>query len=257
MLLCHGTESNACLTAPQVEALRKIYAGPADSRGRPIFPGILPGGETGANGWANWITGSEPGNSYDYLFGVGSVAKLVYQNPAWNFRTFNFDRDVAVLDAKLGPVRNAPDANLKSFKDRGGKLLLYHGWSDADIAPLSTISYYQNVVAKIGQPSSREFVRVYMVPGMQHCGGGPGVTVLGAVPESGADPQYGIQVVLERWVERNAAPAEIMATKYKRSGDPESGVAGTRPICPYPEVARYKGTGSTEEAASFSCVNDH
>ena len=236
--------------------MRKIYAGPADSRARQIFPGILPGGEIGANGWANWITGSEPGNSYDYLFGVGGVAKLVYQNPSWDFRTFNFDRDVAVLDEKLGSVRNATDANLKPFKDRGGKLILYHGWSDADSSPLSSISYYKNVTAKLGQPSAREFMRVYMVPGMQHCGGGPGATVLGAVPDSGADPQHGIQAALERWVERNAPPEQIIATKYKGSGDPESGVAGTRPICPYPEVARYKGTGSAKEAASFSCVNE-
>ena len=102
--------------------------------------------------------------------------------PSWDFRRFSLDRDVAFLDDKLGPVRNATNANLKPFKNAGGKLILYHGWSDPDIAPLSTINYYENVTAKMGDRTARQFVRLYMVPGMQHCGGGTGATVLGSVP---------------------------------------------------------------------------
>ena len=157
------------------------------------FPGIFPGGEAGPGGWGLWIIGAQPGRSLDYAFGVGGLAKIVYQNPSWDFRSFSFDRDVAFLDDKLGPVRNATNANLKAFKHAGGKLILYHGWSDPDIAPLSTINYYKNVTAKMGEQIAREFVRVYMVPGMQHCGGGAGATVLGSVPNSGADPPNGIQ----------------------------------------------------------------
>ena len=96
-----------------------------------------------------------------------------------------------------------------------------------------------------------------MVPGMQHCGDGPGATILGSVPGTGADPERGIQAVLERWVENGTAPEEIIATRYKTSRHPESGVAGTRPICPYPQVARYKGSGSTDDAANFACASEH
>ena len=164
-------------------------------------------------------------------------------------RVCSFDRDVAFLDDKLGPVRNAANANLKKFKDAGGKLILYHGWSDPDIAPLSTINYYENVTAKMSDRTARQFVRLYMVPGMQHCGGGAGATVLGSVPSSGANGQNGLQALLERWVEKGSAPGEIIATKSKPGG--------TRPICPYPTVARYKGAGSTDEASNYSCVNKH
>ncbi len=256
VLLCKGGDSDTCLTGPQVEALRKIYAGPTNSAGQQIFPGILPDSEAGPGGWGLWIIGAQPGRSLGYAFGVGGLAKIVYENPSWDFRSFSFDRDVPFLDRKLGPVRNATNANLKQFKKSGGKLILYHGWSDPDIAPLSTINYYENVTSKMGNQNAHEFIRVYMVPGMQHCGGGSGATVLGAVPSSGADSQNGIQAVLERWVEKGSAPGEIIAKKYQPTGIQKEGVAGTRPICPYPTVARYKGAGSTDEADSYTCVNE-
>jgi hypothetical protein len=257
VLLCKGAESDTCLTGPQVQALQKIYAGPTSSTGEQIFPGILPGGETGPGGWGQWILGSQPGKSLIYAFGVAGLAKLVYQDPSWDFRRFNFDRDVALLDDKLGLVRNATEANLKTFKDAGGKLILYHGLSDPDISPLSTTNYYEKVVAKMGERSADEFMRVYMVPGMQHCGNGPGVTVLGSVPDSGADPQHGIQGVMEHWKEKGTAPGEIIATKYITAGREEDAVVRTRPICPYPKTARYKGAGSTDSASNYSCVDEH
>lgn len=254
VLLCKGAETSTCLTAPQVEALKKIYAGPTNSSGEQIFPGLLPGGEAGAAGWGLWIMGAQPGRSLNYAFGVGALAKIVYQDPAWDFRKFNFDHDVQFLDDKLGPTRNATDANLEKFKDHGGKLILYHGLADPDISPLSSTNYYDNVAAKMGKQTADELMRVYLVPGMLHCGGGPGADVLGSTPGSGADPQHGIQAVLEHWVENGAAPGEIIATKYKSPIRPQDGVAATRPICAYPKVARYKGTGNTDEASNFSCV---
>jgi len=247
-LLCKNGDSDTCLTAPQVQALAKIYAGPSNSNGAQIFPGIFPGGESGPGGWGTWITGAQPGKSLIYSFGVGGLAKIVYQDPAWDFRRFNFDHDVAYLDDKLGPVRNATDANLKAFQDAGGKLILYHGWSDPDIAPLSTPDYYEKVSAKLGRQDTDQFMRVYMVPGMLHCGGGSGATVLGSVPGSGADPKRGILAVLENWVEKGAAPAEIIATK--------AGTTATRPVCAYPKAARYKGEGRPDEAASYACIED-
>lgn len=256
VLLCKGAETNACLTAAQVEAMKKIYAGPTNSQGEQIFPGLLPGGEAGPAGWGLWILGAQPGKSLNYAFGVGALAKIVYENPAWDFRSFNFDHDVAFLDDKLGPVRNATDANLQKFKDHGGKLILYHGLADPDISPLSSTNYYENVAAKMGREAADDILRVYLVPGMLHCGGGPGADVLGSTPGSGADPAHGIQAALERWVETGAAPGEIIATRYKSPARPQDGVAATRPICAYPQVARYKGAGSTDDAVNFACVEE-
>jgi feruloyl esterase len=252
-LLCKGAESDSCLTRPQVEALKKIYAGPRNSKGEQIFPGMQPGAETGPAGWGLWITGPEPGKSLQYAFGIGSVAMLVYQNPSWDFRSFDFDRDVKLLDEKLGPVRNATNPDLKTFKDRGGKLILYHGWSDPAIAPTATVNYYESVISKMGQKDVTNFVRLYMVPGMQHCGNGPGPNVFGTVPTPHADPQHSMQAAMERWVREGTAPDAIIATKFKTDGVPASEVVRTRPLCPYPEVAKYKGQGSIDDASNFVC----
>ena len=253
-LLCKGADSNTCLTQLQVEALNKIYAGPRTSKGEQIFPGILPGDEAGSRGWNYWIIGSEPGKSAQYAFGVDATARIVYQNPAWDFRTFDFDRDVVTVDNKIGPVLNATNPDLKTFKNRGGKLILYHGWSDSAIAPLSTVNYYESIVSKMGQKSVDDFVRLYMVPGMQHCGGGPGPNVLDSLSGLYADPQHSVSLALGRWVENHVAPAEIIATKYTTDGNPASGVVRTRPLCPYPQVAQYTGSGSIDDASSFACV---
>jgi hypothetical protein len=252
-LLCQGAETDACLTAPQLTALQKIYAGPKNSKGGQIFPGTMPGGSLGAGAWTAWITGTEPAKSLQYAFGVGAVAKIVYQNPAWDFRTFDFDKDVAYLDDKLGPIRNAVNPDLSKLKDRGGKLIIYHGWSDPGISPVNSVNYYTSVVDKMGQKETDSFLRLYMAPGMQHCGGGPGPNVLGAGPNSAAG-EFTLFSAMEKWVESGKAPEKIVATKFKTDGNAASGVLRTRPLCAYPQVARYSGSGSTDDAANFSCV---
>jgi hypothetical protein len=253
ILLCKQDDANMCLTQPQIETLQKIYAGPRNSKGEQIFPGMLPGDEAGPRGWAFWITGSEPGKSAQYTFGVEATARMAYQNPAWDFRTFNFDRDVAFLDEKEGTIHNATNPDLTPFKNRGGKLIVYHGWSDSAIAPLSSVNYYKSVVSTMGQNNVDAFMRLYMVPGMQHCGGGPGPNVLDALSGSNADPQHSVQLALERWVERGTAPDQIVATQYKGDGTPANGTMRTRPVCSYPEGARYIGSGDVNNAASFAC----
>src|SRR5262249_44776990 len=252
-LLCAGPETDTCLTAPQVAAVRKIFAGPTNSKGEQIYPGMMRGGMLGGNSWTGWITGNEPGKSLQYAFGVGSVAKMVYQNPAWDFRTFNFDKDVAFLDDKLGPARNATNPDLKKLKDRGGKLIIYHGWNDPAVAPLNSVNYYTSVVNKMGQKDVDSFVRLYMAPGMQHCGGGPGPNILGAGPNSSAG-EFTIFAAMTKWVENGKAPEKIIATKFKTDNNASSGAVRTRPLCAFPQVARYSGSGSTDDAASFSCV---
>jgi len=256
ILLCKGTESAACLTEPQIAALKKIYSGPRNSRGEQVYPGFQPGGESGANptlGWAPWFSGPGPSKSLQYAFATQADAYMIYQNAALDYRTVNFDKDLKTGEDAMGARLNAIDPNLKALKDRGGKLILYHGWSDPALPPTATVNYYENVVAKMGQKETASFVRLYMVPGMSHCALGPGPSSFGAGPERGADPDFSMFAALERWVEKGAAPDKIIATKYKRGGNPTSGVARTRPLCPYPQVARYTGSGSANEAANFAC----
>jgi len=211
-LLCRGAESNNCLTESQIAALKRMYS----------EDGYFPGGETAPLGWAAYITGSAPGKSFINLLRSQS-------------RGMPSDR---------GPILDATDTNLKAFEKRGGKLILFHGWSDPGLPPIGTIRYFESVAATMGLKDAARFTRLYMVPGMQHCYGGPG-------PNTFGEP---MTAALERWVERGSAPDRIVATKYRTEGDPGSGVARTRPLCPYPQVARYQGSGNIDEAASFACV---
>ncbi len=242
VLLCHGPESPSCLTAPQITALEKIYAGPRDSQGRQIFPGLVPGGETGGPiGWALAVSGPARGQSayYGLLQGFADLM----QNPHPDLLTADVEHDADRDDAALGHILNATNPDLTAFEARGGKLILYHGWSDPVISPLATVAYYEAVVTRMSRRDAERFTRLYMVPGMPHGFGGSGPNTFGTTMLS----------ALDRWVEKGVAPQAIIATKYRTNGDPASGIIRTRPLCPYPEVARYKGTGSTDVAANFAC----
>jgi hypothetical protein len=253
-LVCKGDASDSCLTEAQVDALKKIYAGPKNSKGERLFPGYEPGAETGLGGWGAWITGFSPGKSAQLAFANGFFGDMLSQDASWDFRKMNFDRDMKVADDRGAQIFNATDPNLSVFKERGGKLLLYHGWSDAAIPPVNTIDYYQSVVSKMGRKQASEFVELFMVPGMQHCGGGPGPNDFGAQSPAAADASHSMIKSIEQWVEKGTAPAKIIATKYKADGNPASGVVRTRPLCPYPAVAKYSGSGSPDDAANFSCA---
>jgi feruloyl esterase len=250
-LLCTGADSSDCLTAPQIAAVKKIYSGASNSQGQRIFPGYMPGSESG---WGVWITGSAPERSVDFAFGTQFFSDFVFENPSWNFRTFNFDADVKLTDKKMGAILNATDPNLADFERRGGKLILYHGWNDSAIPPLNTVNYYESVVARMGRQQAEEFVRLYMVPGMEHCGGGPGPDSFGGGPLPDADPEHSMFSSLEQWVERGVPPKAIVATKRASPFNLESGVVMTRPLCPFPEIAKYKGSGDIHQAANFACA---
>jgi feruloyl esterase len=256
VLLCKGAESDDCLTEKQVAALKKLYAGPRNARGAQIIPGFVPGGETGTGGWTPWITGTSANKPLQFFFSTQAFMNMVHNDPAWDLKTFDLERDGKLADEKLASALNATDPNLKAFKARGGKLILYHGWSDAALPPVNTINYFQNVTAKMGPREAGAFMRLFMVPGMQHCNGGPGPNSFGAfVRRTQSDPQHDLTLALERWVEAGIAPEQIIATK-QQAGDAKTSVVRTRPLCPYPQVARYKGSGSTDDAANFSCVTE-
>jgi feruloyl esterase len=254
-LLCKEADSNHCLTAPQVTALQKIYAGPHDPAGHSLFPGFLPGAEEGRGGWSLWITGAEPGRSALYFFGTQYFGNMVYEQTGWDYKTFNLVPAMKLADAHTALALNATDPNLQPFRARGGKLILFHGWNDAAIPAPNTIAYYRSVMAALGARATGSFVRFYLVPGMQHCGGGPGPNSFGQGANTPPyDPEHNIYSALERWVEQGVAPAQITATKYLDDANPTKGVKMTRPLCPYPEVARYKGQGDTNDVANFVCA---
>ena len=158
---------------------------------------------------------------------------VVFKDPKWDYKTMDFDKDIALgdtLDQDIGI--NAIDPNLKPFFDHGGKLIQYHGWTDSLIAPQNSINYYESVVKAMGgvKQISNNY-RLFMVPGMDHCGGGAGPNTFDTL------------TALEQWVEKAKAPDQMLASRPGR----------TRPLCPYPQVAVYKGTGSTDEGANFNC----
>ncbi len=258
-MLCKTEDSDKCLTAPQVTALKKLYQGPHDSRGATIFPGLLPGAEEGPAGWGLWITGPTPGKGLLFAFGSGFFGGMVYDNPQWNINDADLDDAVKAADAKFAKILNATEADLAPFKGRGGKLILFHGWDDPAISALNSIDYYHSVVNTMGQANTDAFARLYMVPGMQHCGGtAPEGTGPDSFGQHGPSPMekdaaHSMQLSIERWVERWTPPAAIIATKYAGRG-PGADVQMTRPLCAYPQVAKYKGSGDTNDAANFACV---
>ncbi len=241
-LLCKGADSDTCLTAPQLALVRHVLEGSRDSQGRQVQPAFSPGGETGTGGWVTWITGEKLNQANAVAYGTQFFRNMVYEDASWAVSGFNVDRDLKAADDKLAGTLNATDPDLARFQARGGKLILYHGWNDPAIPARGSIDYFQSMIAKMGAGTAGGFARLYMVPGMQHCSGGPGATAFDAMLPD-----------IERWVESGTAPGTVVATKFKTEGNRASGVLRTRPLCPYPQTARWNGKTNPDDAASFTC----
>ena len=262
-MLCKAGDAADCLTEGQAATLRKIYSGPKNPRtGKPIFPGYAQGTEAIPGGWSPWIL--PPG--LQASFGNSYYGQAVFEKSNWDFRTLNFDTDVEFGDAKAGAVLNSTNPDLRSFRDNGGKLIQYHGWGDAAISPLNSIDYYESVRAFLSRfPDARhandarhgntdptDFYRLFLVPGMAHCGGGIGPNDFGNTRSSTrGDAQHNILAALEAWVERGSAPAKIIGSG-RAVNDPTKTL--TRPLCPYPQSAHYRGSGDPNDAENFVCA---
>ncbi len=254
VLRCHAGASGHCLHAAQVATLKTIYDGARDAVGERVYYGTMPGAEDAPGSWGSWIFGPERDNNAIAFFVDNYFADMVYEDPHWNYRGVQLDDALAAARRTTGAVLDAVDADLRAFVARGGKLILYHGWNDPAISPLGTIAYYRHVVAKLGRQQTRQAVRLYMVPGMLHCDGGPGAHAFGQnATDARGDRRHDVFTALVRWVERDTAPGSIIATGYVGSGTARR-AAMTRPLCPYPHVARYRGSGDTRRAASFVCA---
>jgi feruloyl esterase len=237
-----GKDDASCLTPKQVKAVNDIWGGARTRSGQLIYPAYLRGGEAAPSSWETYMTGNAPLGGSHMLQATNVLKYIVYENADWDFRSFDLERDAAFARKKVGDILDAFNPDLSRFNARGGKLLLYHGWNDPNISALNTLNYYESVIASLKKTagakaaSSQDLVRLFLAPGMLHCGEGPGPNDFDPLP------------ALEKWVEQKQAPERIVASHSTKDV-----VDRTRPLCAYPKVASYTGSGSTDEAASFVC----
>lgn len=250
-LLCTGAETDSCLTAPQIGALRNLYQGPVNPRTtQPIYPGWAQGSEAS---WAGIVTNQTP-----FSLGRSYYSNLVFEDLNWDFRSFDFDADMAVADSKIGNLANATAADMTAAKNRGVKIIFYQGWNDQVLQPGYTPDYFDSVVGAMGGlAATQQFARLFMVPGMTHCYFGPGASSFGGVGQQippVRDAAHDLQKSLENWVENGVAPETMVATKYIDDAASTRTVKLTRLLCSYPKVARFKQGGDPHSAESFECV---
>ena len=224
---CAGSaEGPACFTGAQIAALKKVYEGPRDSSGKQLFPGMPAGGDGAAV------------NSFQL---ADTFMKFMAFDPApgpnWDYQTFDFDKDIARLSSVALKI-DATVTDLTAVKMRGGKIVHYHGWADPGVTPKMSVNYYEAAIKTMGEKETKDFYRLFPVPGMFHCGGGPGC---GNVDWLGA---------AVNWVEKGIAPSMLVGAHIEAGK-----TTRTRPICAYPSVAKYKGSGSIDQAENFSCVS--
>jgi len=238
---CKAGDAPDCLTAAQVAAVKKVYDGPVNSRRKQLHPGFAPGAEDGFTGWQLWISGPSgvgapvDNNPFQFTFSDHYLRFMVFSDASYDSMSFDFDDDTARVNATAS-LFNATNPNLAPYRAHGGKLLMWHGWSDDALMAERTIEYYHDVLRTMGNKNKVEsFVRLFLAPGMHHCSGGPGPNDFDAL------------TALENWVERGVAPERLIARHVG------TGVQRTRPLCSYPDVAVYRGKGDVNDAASFSC----
>jgi feruloyl esterase len=219
-----------------------MYAGATNPRTHEqIYPGWPKGSEAG---WQQYWGTTEPAR-------VNFWRYWVFDNPNWDPWTFDFDRDLAHADAKVGKMIDQVNPDLTAFRRHGGRAIVYQGWQDPVVSALDTVGYYERLRGRTGsQADTDRFFRLFMVPGMSHCAGGSGTTSFGNqnAPSPLVDAEHDMLSALDAWVERGTPPDRIIASRVVNGS-----TVRTRPLCPYPRRAVYVGTGSADDAANFVC----
>lgn len=258
-LQCKGKKTNNCLSTEQVAAFKVVYEGPKDSAGNQLYYGFPFGGETAPGGWSRWLTGGlkyhESAREFQegvgsggfeapvapnafYSFGNGIMRYFVYNDPDWKYENYDFST-YAKDSARIAETLNATDPDLSAFRARGGKIILYSGWSDNAQSGLAMVGYYDSVLSH--DPTAANDVRLFMMPGVEHCFGGPGPSWVNYLTE------------IDKWVETGNAPDHVIAYWLDAKAQP----TGARPVCAYPSVAKYDGKGDPRDASSFSCRSEN
>ncbi len=252
VLLCKGEESLQCLTQPQVDALKTLYGGARDGQGHVLGPGLSMGDEMG---WREWVVGQDPEASLISRFVRNDFRYVVTGDPKWNGLTADPDQMRKLSREKTAADLDSTNPDLSRFAGRGGKLILYHGWNDPAIPPGYTIEYFKNVQQTMGAEKVDGFARLYLVPGMEHCLGGPGASAFGQFGiETAKGTRYGLFDSLENWVEKGSPLDEVVATRFEPGQSGAKKDTMTRPLCAYPKLAKYKGSGDTSNWTSFTCA---
>jgi feruloyl esterase len=230
-ILCKGEDNESCLTPPQVETAKKIYAGAKFADGKQLYSGFEPGSELG---WAMMAAGPDP-----LSINAGYFKGIVFQDPNWDFRTFDVDRDTRIAESRTGAAVDNANPNLSAFKENGGKLILYQSWNETAVPPRMITEYYKSVQKAMGGPKeTADFARLFMIAGSGMC---PGF--------ANAEDFNALEAV-QLWVEEDIAPDIIVVTLR----DDKGRAVRSRLVCSYPKVSRYKGTGDPNEAANFECI---
>ena len=234
------TPAASCVTTAQRHAIETIYSPLTDAEGTVIYPGQPLGGENVPGGWAVWIVGADSTIVRDFhypslqpFFAIEGARYLLFADPSWDYSRNR--ADLYKEGRRISPMYDADDPNISKFGARRAKLILWHGWADPALNPLETIKYYEQVLAK--NPDARQYVRLFMEPGVLHCAGGNGPS---NAPWLAA---------IVKWVETGTAPEQVTATKQDSKGK----LLLSRPLCAYPKRAAYKGSGNTDDANNFVC----
>jgi feruloyl esterase len=227
-----------CFTTPQTKGLQKVYGGVRNSKGALLYPGQPPGAEIAVNGRSGWMGSIGGDGGIGLVFGETFMRFLAFEpqrGKTWSWKQFNFDTDPPQM-AAFAKVIDATNPDLSRLKSRGGKIIHYHGWADALVNPQMSVDYYESVLKKMGKRQTGQFYKLYMVPGMFHCAGGVGC--------DRAD-WFG---PLVDWVEKGVVPNAIAGARAQQNA-----TVMTRPHCPYPQTAKYKGSGGASLAENFTC----